>query len=82
MPDGSGRKTSVKMNLWHAFLNESGVFSSPKPNPLRPSSRIRRARPVKSLPLETRQKPSKRRVYSKSIAWMIIVLPVAFFPLV
>jgi len=27
----AGRKISVRMNLWQAFLNASGVFSSPNP---------------------------------------------------
>ena len=37
---------------------------------------------VKSLSLETRQKPSNRPLCSRSIASMIIALSVAFLPVV
>jgi len=37
-----------------------------------PSSLIRTAKPVKSLSLVTRQKPSNFRVYNKSMMWMIV----------
>jgi hypothetical protein len=43
---------------------------------------MRAARRVKSLSLETRQKPPKLPVYSRSIASMISALSVAFLPLV
>lgn len=59
-----------------------GVFSSPNPYTVRPSSRSREASRVKSLSLDTMQKPLKRRVYSRSIASMISELSVAFLPLV
>lgn len=42
----------------------------------------RDARRVKSLSLDSRQNPPKRRVYSESIASMINELSVAFLPLV
>src|SRR4249919_2351313 len=51
------------MNLSHACTKASGVLRSPKPYTVSPSSRRRCARRVKSLSLDTRQKPSKRRVY-------------------
>ena len=70
------------MNLSQAWTKASGVFRSPKPYTVRPSSRRRWARRVKSLSLETRQKPPKRRVYIRSIASMINELSVAFLPLV
>ena len=48
------------MNLSQAATNGFGVFRSPKPYTVRPDSRIRAARRVKSLSLETMQNPSKR----------------------
>ena len=60
----------------------SGVFCSPNPRTLSPASRRRMTSPVKSLSLVTRQKPSNRRVYKRSIASMINALSVAFLPLV
>ncbi len=74
------RMTSVNTNLWHAFRNASGVFFSPNPRTINPSSRSRIARPVKSLSLVIRQNPSNLRVYNKSIASMIKVLSVEFLP--
>ena len=50
------------MNLSHADTNGLGVLRSPKPYTTNPDSRIRAARRVKSLSLDTRQKPSKRLV--------------------
>ena len=49
---------------------------------MRPDSRMREASRVKSLSLETMQKPSKRSAYSRSIASMIIAESVAFLPTV
>ena len=46
----------VKMS--HALRNGVGVFFSPIPITVRPLSRIRLAKRVKSLSLDTRQKPS------------------------
>lgn len=66
----------------HAFLNASGVFRSPNPYTVTPSSLIRVASRVKSLSDETMQKPLKRRVYSRSIASMMSALSVAFLPTV
>src|SRR6478736_908635 len=77
-----GRSTSVVMNVSHAWRKAAGVFFSPKPYTVRPSSRKRCARRVKSLSLVTRQKPSNRRVYIRSIASMMRELSVAFLPLV
>ncbi len=48
------------MNLSQAVRNGSGVFFSPKPYTVWPDSRMREASRVKSLSLETMQKPSKR----------------------
>lgn len=70
------------MNLSQAVTKGLGVLRSPKPYTVKPCSRIREARRVKSLSLETMQKPSKRPVYSRSIASMIIALSVAFLPTV
>ena len=68
----------VKMS--HAFLNGVGVFFSPMPMTVRPLSRIRLARRVKSLSLDTMQKPSTERVYRMSMASMIMAESVAFLP--
>ncbi len=45
-----------------SLINASGVFFSPNPSTVSPSSRSRIARPVKSLSLVIRQKPSNLRV--------------------
>ena len=58
----SARSTSAKMNLSQAVTKGLGVLRSPKPYTVRPCSRMREARRVKSLSLETMQKPSKRPV--------------------
>jgi hypothetical protein len=63
---------SVKMNVEHAVMNGCGVFLSPKPSTSFPASRSRCARPVKSLSLETMQKPSRSVWCSRSIASMMI----------
>ncbi len=55
---------------------------SPKPTTRLPDSRSRDASRVKSLSLETMQKPSNVPVWSRSIASMIIALSVEFFPAV
>src|SRR6266511_1884232 len=60
------------MNLSQAATNGLGVLRSPKPYTVRPDSRMREARRVKSLSLDTMQKPSKRPEYSRSIPSMII----------
>jgi len=78
----SGRNTSVWMKVSQAWRKAAGVFFSPKPYTISPSSRSRCASRVKSLSLVTRQKPSKRRVYIRSIASMISDESVAFLPLV
>jgi hypothetical protein len=70
------------MNLSHAATKAFGVFRSPNPYTVSPDSRIRAARRVKSLSLETRQNPSKRPDYSRSIASMTIAASVAFLPVV
>src|SRR5689334_9880208 len=67
------------MNLSQAETNALGVLRSPKPYTIRPDSRMREARRVKSLSLETMQKPSNRSEYSRSIASMIMAESVEFF---
>jgi hypothetical protein len=47
-----------------------------------PDSRSRAASRVKSLSLDTRQKPSSRPEYSRSIASITIAESVAFLPVV
>jgi hypothetical protein len=68
--------------LSQAATKGRGVLRSPKPTTSSPSSRMRRASPVKSLSLETMQNPSSRRECSRSMASMIIALSVAFLPTV
>ncbi len=70
------------MNLSHAATNGLGVLRSPNPYTVSPDSRSRAARRVKSLSLETRQNPSNRPEYSRSIASITIAESVAFLPLV
>ncbi len=53
------RSTSTNTNRWQALRKASGVFFSPNPKTISPSSRRRIARPVKSLSLVTSAKPSK-----------------------
>src|SRR5262249_56592979 len=71
-----------EMNLSQAATNAFGVLRSPKPYTVRPDSRSLAASLVKSLSLDTRQNPSNRPEYSKSIASMTIAESVAFLPLV
>src|SRR6185437_15168801 len=68
---GFPARFSTYTNLSHAATNGSGVLRSPKPYTINPDSRSRPASRVKSLSLETMQKPSKRPEYSRSIASMI-----------
>ena len=68
------------MNLSQAATNALGVFRSPKPYTVRPDSRSREASLVKSLSLDTRQNPSNRPEYSRSIASMTIAASVEFLP--
>src|SRR5215471_7530892 len=70
------------MNLSHAATNALGVLRSPNPYTVRPDSRSRAARRVKSLSLETRQNPSNRPEYSRSMASITIAESVEFFPVV
>src|SRR5215475_7492037 len=70
------------MNLSQAATNAFGVLRSPNPYTVRPDSRSRAARRVKSLSLETRQNPSNRPEYSRSMASITIAESVAFFPVV
>ncbi len=68
------------MNLSQATINGSGVFFSPIPITFIPASRKRVAKRVKSLSLETRQKPFTFSPYKMSIASIIMAESVAFFP--
>ena len=77
---GSSSSRVVKMS--HALRNGTGVFFSPMPMTVRPLSRMRLARRVKSLSLDTMQNPSTERVYRMSIASMIMAESVAFLPCV
>ena len=54
----SPMSSSSVVKMSHALRNGVGVFFSPIPITVRPLSRIRLARRVKSLSLDTRQKPS------------------------
>ena len=69
-------------NLSHAATKGLGVLRSPKPYTVIPDSRSRAASRVKSLSLETMQKPSNRPEYSRSIASMTMAASVAFLPVV
>ena len=66
----------------HAFLNGVGVFFSPMPMTVRPLSRIRLARRVKSLSLDTMQNPLTDSLCRMSIASIISAESVAFLPVV
>ena len=70
------------MNLSQAETNGFGVLRSPNPYTVRPDSRMREASLVKSLSLETRQNPSNRPEYSRSMASMTMAASVAFLPVV
>src|SRR5580693_3413347 len=70
------------MNLSQAATKGLGVLRSPNPYTVRPDSRRRAARRVKSLSLETMQNPSNRPEYSRSIASMTIAVSVEFLPVV
>ena len=70
------------MKISHALRNGTGVFFSPIPMTVRPLSRMRLARRVKSLSLETMQNPSTDPVYMMSMASMIMAESVAFLPVV
>ena len=76
------QRTSVNINLSHAETNAEGVFFSPNPYTSKPDSLILAASLVKSLSLDTMQKPPKFLVYSKSIASIISALSVEFLPFV
>ena len=75
-------RISRYLNLLHAAIKGVGVFFSPMPSTYMPDSRRREARRVKSLSLETIQKPSTLPEYRMSIASMIIAESVAFLPVV
>ena len=68
------------MNLSQAVMNGIRVFFSPIPITIMPASLKRVASLVKSLSLDTIQKPSTFPEYKISIASMIIALSLAFFP--
>jgi hypothetical protein len=79
----SGRRISVNTNLSQAAMKGRGVLDfSPMPMTVSPPSRRRVASRVKSLSDDTRQKPSKLPVYSKSMASMMRAESVEFLPLV
>ena len=70
------------MKRRQAWRKLSGVFCSPKPKTSTPCSRMRAASRVKSLSEETRQKPSKRPLCSRSMASITSVMSDAFLPVV
>src|SRR5215469_8418235 len=70
------------MNLSQAATNALGVLRSPNPYTVSPDSRSLAASRVKSLSLDTRQNPSNRPEYSRSIASITIAESVAFLPVV
>ena len=73
---------SRSVNTEHAALNERGVLFSPIPITSIPDSLNLPASLVKSPSLDTIQKPSTLLVYNISIASIINVESVAFFPTV
>ena len=58
----SPTRSSSVVKTSHALRNGVGVFFSPIPTTVRPLSRMRLARRVKSLSLDTRQNPSTELV--------------------
>lgn len=72
--------SSKVVNTSQARRKGTGVFFSPMPMTVRPLSRRRLARRVKSESLDTRQKPSTLSVYKRSMASMIMAESVAFLP--
>ena len=68
------------MKMSQALRKGAGVLFSPIPITVLPLSLRRLASLVKSLSLDTRQKPSSSLVYSMSMASMIMAESVAFFP--
>ena len=82
LPPEAGSKSSSVVKMSHALRKGTGVFFSPMPTTVRPLSRMRLARRVKSLSLDTMQKPSTERVYRMSMASMIMAESVAFLPCV
>ena len=68
--------------MLQAARKARGVFSSPIPITVMPDSRRRLARRVKSLSLDTMQKPSTLLVYKMSMASMISAESVEFLPTV
>jgi hypothetical protein len=79
--NGTFRKSKY-MNLSQAAIDAVVNFICSMPYSTAPYSRMGAVGRVKSLSLETRQKPEKRPVYSKYMASMIMTPSTEFFRLV